>query len=512
MTLSHCWGTHSTLRLLLSNIADFKIAIPLEDLSKVYQNALMVTARIGFHYLWIDSLCIIQDNIGDWRAEAANMGEIYRNGVCNIAATGFKDGASGLFVNRNTKRMLPLTITLFTNVALHGKIVVPRGPYILVDGDFLKRNIEQAPLNRRAWVVQERLLSPRTLHFGSQQVFYECIQRIYSEIYVSGFPDGMNDLPAKLNLWSLENGTQRPQERDDSWSLTSRLRTPLTLYERLHMTWGAIVGSYTMGSLTVKEDKLIAVAGLAKSIHQHIRCTYFAGLWEDRFLDQLLWAVASSLSNGAHLPLNAPSWTWASTTAPVWIPLYPLELDKTVPIMLATLDNVSVTLVHGDQFGLIEEGHVLITGNLGMMFTTSSKWGLRDQSILTAALEGIEVTKIDFDLWFHHNRPSHGICHLVREVRNKIEPLIQHSNLFFIMPIKTGRHIVVDNPEVYGLLLEPVLNSKGTFRKIGIFLTDYKGIPANILSLFQVSTLTEDVPDQYHLGRGSKGRYTIKII
>lgn len=101
MTLSHCWGSNEILRLLRGNLDSLCKSIRLESLPKTFKDAMRITRDLGIRYLWIDSLCIIQDSPDDWLQEAAAVSYVYKNSFCNIAATGAADGSQGCFFSRN---------------------------------------------------------------------------------------------------------------------------------------------------------------------------------------------------------------------------------------------------------------------------------------------------------------------------------------------------------------------------------------------------------------------------
>ena len=105
-TLSHCWGGLDIASLEKSTLDEYRNNIPLSILSKTFQDALQVTAWLGYRYIWIDSLCIQQDSVIDWEHEAANMGAIYRHSTLTIAASGAKDGDGGLFFERSAFKFM----------------------------------------------------------------------------------------------------------------------------------------------------------------------------------------------------------------------------------------------------------------------------------------------------------------------------------------------------------------------------------------------------------------------
>ena len=104
LTLSHCWGSQPIFTLREANIEQMTSSLPIDSLPKVFQDAMNITVELGYEYLWIDSLCIIQDSSGsrDWMKECEIMDQIYGNAVCNLAATGFHDGHEGLLTTFTT--------------------------------------------------------------------------------------------------------------------------------------------------------------------------------------------------------------------------------------------------------------------------------------------------------------------------------------------------------------------------------------------------------------------------
>jgi hypothetical protein len=167
LTLSHCWGGADIIRLTQHTHASYKIAIPKDQLPTTFQDALLITMKLGYEYIWIDSLCIIQDSKEDWSREAAVMGDIYWNSTCTIAAVAARDSHEGCFQERNALSFLPCQL-------------VPESEGVA--GIYVQsgRN-HREPLHSRAWVLQERCLSTRTLSFGSNQISWDGIDGFASE-------------------------------------------------------------------------------------------------------------------------------------------------------------------------------------------------------------------------------------------------------------------------------------------------------------------------------------------
>lgn len=99
LSLSHRWGEDNPTTLTTARLESFYRGISLTSLNRVFRDALEVTAALGYSYVWIDSLCIIQDDSDDWEREARLMRDVYRNAICNLAASEFESGDEGLLVN-----------------------------------------------------------------------------------------------------------------------------------------------------------------------------------------------------------------------------------------------------------------------------------------------------------------------------------------------------------------------------------------------------------------------------
>lgn len=185
ITLSHTWGTAEFIKLTKSTSQSLQYGFQNTDLRKTFRVAITITRKFGVKYLWIDSLCILQDFAEDWLHEAAQMGEIYYNSLCNVAATGASNSDQGCFFDQDTSLIFPCIVkSEWNNKSNHDYYVIEA---------FLDRAGLECALNRRGWVVQERLLSPRVLHFGGDQRLWEYHEFDACEIYPLGllpFPAG----------------------------------------------------------------------------------------------------------------------------------------------------------------------------------------------------------------------------------------------------------------------------------------------------------------------------------
>lgn len=162
LTLSHRWGGQSGVKLTTQNLDDIGQEIPFQDLSRTFRHAMTAALRLGWEYLWIDALCVIQDSSNDWEREAALMSEVYKHSSCNLAATDSEMMGQGtvwyeeygLFYGEDAKRQPSLEIieSRWSNTV--------NDTMVLVDVGFWEHDWADMPLNSRGWVVQERILAP----------------------------------------------------------------------------------------------------------------------------------------------------------------------------------------------------------------------------------------------------------------------------------------------------------------------------------------------------------------
>lgn len=307
---------------------------------------MVIAKRLGMMYLWIDCLCIIQDSQEDWQEQSASMGQVFFNSYCNIAAAHAADGTQGCFTDRNPALVTPLKLQLDWG---------PNpGAYYSVEWLFWRMNVLETPLNRRAWVCQERYLAPRNLYFGATQLYWECCELAACE----GFPV---QLPQRLGT-SMPKGII-PHIDGARIRRASDMGDDVTL--NVFSVWDRIVSMYTSGALTYAADKLVALSGMAFKVHEHTGCEYLAGLWRKHLAYQLLWQVRRLQWNVPRMrPLQyiAPSWSWASVTGRIEDACQ-IRFADDREIIIEILD-AGVELDSRNPFGQVKSGFLRIRGSL----------------------------------------------------------------------------------------------------------------------------------------------------
>lgn len=375
--LSHCWGLAQIITTTKSTLADRKRGIPWRSLSNTFRDAISLTRALGIKYIWIDSLCIIQDDARDWDVESSNMAAIYTNGHLTIAATMSANGAGGLFRDTPDFEVSGTAPPSDTN----GK----GEPYRLFFRERIDHHIDMGiansdisigsptaihyPLLTRAWVYQERMLSTRILHFGRYELFFECRSSIVCECDDIEFHGSSPETP--IALFKIEHA-EALGDYTSSWVDADQFRDAVH-YQGASL-WRTMVSCYSALLLTKSKDRLPAISGIAKDLAVRRQSRYLAGLWEESINDDLLWTVhwRSRHQKARPYPRNAPTWSWASTDACVLyydgVLFTDLE-DKQGSFRerqpykhFSTVETCEVTWAAVDEFGAISSGMLTISG------------------------------------------------------------------------------------------------------------------------------------------------------
>jgi hypothetical protein len=301
-----------------------------------------MTRELGIRYLWIDALCIIQDSTEDWLSESATMDQIYGKSYCTLAASSSKNSNGGLFNERDPRRSAICTLAYPSETGVSAGIVayLPR---------VFSQCFENEPLGSRGWAFQERLLSPRTIHFTSSQAIWEC-REVYVTEECPEFDRGW------ISPWNSNDNTLSFMFRTWDWTWGDQENTLISVWYQV------IVKEYTTKFLTLPKDSLPALSGLARLIQKLSGSKYFAGLWERDLIAGLGWRVVSDSARFPHDPAyRAPSWSWAAVDTPVeWF--FPQtgadqDEDNSIPI----IKDIQVHSLGQDKEGQVSGGYLLIS-------------------------------------------------------------------------------------------------------------------------------------------------------
>ncbi|KAF9466144.1 heterokaryon incompatibility protein-domain-containing protein [Collybia nuda] len=291
--LSYVWGEPQPHRTTTRNIPAYLGGIPYNILPQTIRDAITCTARLGLHYLWIDSLCILQDSIEDKDREIPQMCNIYHDAYFTIIAAAASRVGQGFL--RDRAEPIDSILPFWCPDGRMGTISVEE------EGRTPEGGVE--PVDSRAWCYQERLLSPRALIYTTDTLRYRC-QAVQNNVGDASFyfPPGKNDGLKLPTIMLSDTPTAAPLADED--------------LKALRDAWWEIVAEYTKRRLTESSDKLLAISGVAQLFQRYWKTRYIAGLWEINLSGDLLWKHKRARRSAGEVLIpgdyRAPSWSWAA--------------------------------------------------------------------------------------------------------------------------------------------------------------------------------------------------------
>lgn len=306
VALSYCWGELHPPKTTRSSLAQHRQKIDFDTLPRSFQDAITVTRELGIEYLWIDSLCIVQDDDSDWQSESSKMATYYSNAYLVVAATQASDPSQGFLdpvVGSPKFHHGPSTeIGQIRNPNASISRIYKR----VLDGfgceDRHINPLSRSPLNARAWAMQEYFLAKRFVHFTEGELLWECVECLKCEC--------METDNTTCSCSSTAGMIRKNQFRGLGFG-NSKL-SPQELWLRL-------LGDYSVLHLSYESDILPALSGLAKVWESRGAGKYLAGFWEENILNSIMW----SLLPGAKVAQRA-----AEYRAPSWSPFSLEDADS----------------------------------------------------------------------------------------------------------------------------------------------------------------------------------------
>ncbi|KAH8765302.1 heterokaryon incompatibility protein-domain-containing protein [Hyaloscypha sp. PMI_1271] len=448
VALTYCWGNVPFLQTTSQNIKALKREIVFSSLPKTFQDAVVITRQLGIRYLWIDALCIQQNSELDWQTESANMPAIYANAYVTIAAVGAQNSHQGMLNPRGWAAEQPdsYTVQLSRKSAVDFRMPIDHLTHI----NFL---------SRRAWCLQEKVLSPRVLSFGSSQMTFTCSQSHLTEgnyvrdgqVQRDAFTTTKNEL--YLRVAQVSRG-----------QFGTNLFYHVAL-RKLHRCWYGILTDYTQRTLTYPRDKLIAISGVADYIRRETSHEYLAGIWKGSLPQALLWQNPPSMkalfqeAGCLHFrekvaTYRAPSWSWASVDGPVNFGDCVRDFEQPEIHRLSSKCDIlecEVTAEGIDSCGQVSGGYITIHGPVRIATCEPSYGIMYCYEYNVAALLGVGPM-------FDENGEE------IKEPVNKRDCM----GVFDVKELPEGRQVwCLQVTTAFGLMLVPNLAEAGTFRRVG---------------------------------------------
>ncbi|KAI1085785.1 HET-domain-containing protein [Whalleya microplaca] len=432
VALSHCWGGIVPIRTTMATLDTLKAGISIESLPKTFQDAIFITQQLQCRYIWIDSLCIIQDSTDDWKREASRMAEVYGNSYVTIAATASINSSSGLFYQHtphSVKHIIEHCGQDGQLTTINVRPSLEHSSYFSNTSYGLKSS-ESAPLLERAWCFQEYLLAPRVLSFTRWEILWVCLsQRLCNcgtfsestrEVYST------SDLKARFDL-ELRSGSKT----------------------ELHRLWKDIVEAYSRKGISFDTDKLPALAGITQLFADKDLGRYVNGLWEPTMVSDLFWELDRSFRDYYDVTTKRstdqamPSWSWASVHGPFRYSPSKQEFEG--------IEVIEVAYEHGKPNLLAEVSARAIT--VRGVLTEARAWGGCDEK----QSRWIQVTGLSKHSW-----------------------LIAVASELVCRPENPANVYILCGTKGPGLVLRHVQGTKATYRRLGIV----EGYPPSIDGVF----------------------------
>ena len=433
-TLSHCWGGTQPVVLTKGNFDAFAHDVPFASLPATFRDAIRLTLALGLEHIWIDSLCIIQDSREDWATEAQLMCDVYSHSWVNLAATSSRNCHGGLF------RSSPLAFPCLIRASWSG---IPSGSYLCLDETAWKRRIDRAPLNKRGWVLQERLLSPRIVHFAYDQIWWSCVELPHaSESFPGGTSTGFwPSVPSLVDLLQAERDGADPDNDRAPWT----------------DQWAAIVQAYTRTELTYGSDKLVALAGIAEAVSRIVGIPgtdYLAGLWAQDIVVDLLWRMANSGCRRA-AEYRAPSWTWASTDGEIYMHSSDIREQNRRHTCARVVEHSTSPIAAA--FGPVVGGQLKMSGPLIKLSRSDVDTSNSDEAHL-------QSISLDGQVFIHDS----GFAEVLDDDRLYFEWDCYKLNVYYACLMASSE---AETSEAHykseGLLVEAVSQEQGSFKRVG---------------------------------------------
>ena len=379
VTLSYCWGaTNDAARTTKENLVDRLESIQVDTLPKSLQDAITVTRGLGIRYLWIDALCIIQGDSSeneDWLRELPNMGKIYGQSLLTIAASSASSSDQGFLRRKNVSYRPIRNYHLVDNSNSNGPEVIVLAPSLpgweMVD--------DASPLSKRGWVLQESMLSSRTVFWTDEGIFWQCGERntseyeefLSAEVGLDIFPTRFHDVCEELEQY-MDLAKQSKHTVAGPGSIAGAVPGPGSQWDKTALSkWYRIIEDLSRRSLTVGSDRLPALTGLGKEIARIAGAEFKDGTFRPMPLRELAW-FSTSYRRTRRIP-GISTWSWASTDQEVyfddaendewtWL-AQGVNLDGQHLHICSRLGVLPVTKCV-DEFRTLEEDDFITLGNL----------------------------------------------------------------------------------------------------------------------------------------------------
>ncbi|KAF6788754.1 HET domain-containing protein [Colletotrichum musicola] len=436
--LSYCWDRPGNAITTRDNLSNRLQRIPLLSLPTFIHQAILTTRRLGYKYVWIDALCIIQDDVDDWAREASTMHELYSQADLTISSLIASDSRDSLFDSRPRQIVRPIPLNL--GLPKRDRPNFKEGTVFEIAAcpDFKEDIKLDGPIHQRAWILQEQLLSTRVLYFGAGILHWECLHSYHFE----------HD-PSRNPRWGLSQSNKIETRRNTKLVLQRSPKWNGTLGEKSRPieVWQSQVEEFTRRKLTKASDRIPAFLAISKVLCKVAGDHFVGEIWTGNHLFQTLcW----TLKQPNNTEPTGPTWTWASRSGEVSYSIL-RHSGSLVPTASVVLCDVGADTSHSTI-----SGSITLKGFFGACRAGSGPAAIFDHISGSAGplyiLDMLELRK--------EAAPS-----VATEVRSSYYPEVQ--------PLMMPEH-----DAIVSLLLKPVndkedFKTASRFHRVGIYRMEF---------------------------------------
>lgn len=350
IALSYCWGGLKPPTTTKDSEDSRRLRIPLQDLPRTYQDVIFLAQSLRIDHVWIDALCIVQDDDEDWDRETSRMGSIFRNALLvAVAADATNMGAGFLHLRAPS--------VLWQPIASRRQ---PLGQILIQDPENLPSHQDEAcyrsAITARAWTYQERVMACRCVVFRQNEIFWECRTECKCECSVNPYGWRRKYPPQSALLPDF-------QPVESSADGSHYTENDLTMNPWSY--WYKAIDTFSPTDITRASDRLPALSAIAKVIHDASGAEYLAGLWRTNLIRQLAWVTVPQSGNMGKPTQQydtyvAPSWSWVAIHGRAfWLDRAnePISTEYSAKVCEAQCETMA-----RNPFGAVSAGHVLIEG------------------------------------------------------------------------------------------------------------------------------------------------------
>ncbi|KAH7068095.1 heterokaryon incompatibility protein-domain-containing protein [Paraphoma chrysanthemicola] len=282
--LSYCWGGLQELRLLRTNMQSFQSSpIATAQLPETLRDTIALCRRLKLGFVWIDALCIVQDDEVDKKQEISRMCSIYENSSVTIVAATATSVAQGFLNHRvHVNKAHPsctIDLTCSHEAACQERSLGFTAMHV--------HHMDNFPISQRGWTFQESYIPPRLMVFGDHEPFLRCRTSDATAIAQTAIQYSLSHILPRRNITYGRH------------------------YE-FRSIWQNVVEDYTERQFSFEDDRPLAINGIVEFLEHRYGGKCYFGVWDSIPIGCLLWTVTSQKRASSRY-IGLPTWSWLST-------------------------------------------------------------------------------------------------------------------------------------------------------------------------------------------------------